>query len=243
MSKTPLENQFNSSGFKQMGSDDAFQFTCTNCCECCRNVRNAVMVEPLDLFRIAKYTYRSIEESVDEFTDPIVLTWGYPILTMKTNSFMDTCVFLKNSRCSIHEANPRACRVYPLIAGPDENDTNSIISFMDIKRNRSHFRGPTHRVKDWLEIYYTDEDRRFIRADYNFAGEFAKLSNRIDKNREDQVMHLMLLYRYFMYDLDADFNSQFIRNMSVLKYELKKYTPITARRMRNENFLYPYSFL
>jgi len=220
MSKTPPWDPVSAFGFEVMKPDDEFQFACTNCCECCRDVKNAVMVEPLDLFRIAKYTFRSIETAVEEFTAPVMLSWGYPILILKTEPFMDTCVFLKNSRCSIHDASPRACRIYPLIAGPDEKGLQ--VSLMDVKRKRNHPCGPKHRVKDWMDKYFTEEDRKFVRADYRFAGEFAKLANRIDKSREEQVMHLMFLYRYFMFDLDSDFNNQFIWNMVVLKEELKK---------------------
>ena len=222
MNKNPPWDPAGAFGFEAMAPGDEFQFACTNCCKCCRDVKNAVMLEPLDLFRIAKYTCRSIEEASEEFTDPVMLTWGYPILTLKTDTFMDTCTFLKNSRCSIHDAKPRACRLYPLIAGPDDNDVHSIISLMDIKKSDNHTCGPTHRVKDWIDKYYTDEDRRFVRADYRFAGEFAKIKDKIGKNREEHVIQLMLLYRYFMFDLDSDFNNQFIWNMAVLKKELEK---------------------
>ena len=222
MSKSPPWDPAGAFGFDVMNPDDEFQFVCTNCCECCRNVRSSVMVEPLDLFRIAKYTYRSIEEASQEFTDPVMLSWGFPILTLKTETFMDTCVFLKNCRCSIHDAKPRACRIYPLIARPDDTDIHSYISLMDTKRKNNHTCGPKHLVKDWMDKYFTDEDRRFIRADYQFAGEFAKMKNKISKDREDEVMRQMLLFRYFMYDLEGDFMRQFIWNMTVLKENLKR---------------------
>lgn len=222
MENKPVWDPAGVSGLKQLNPEDEFQFACTNCCECCRNVKNAVMVEPLDLFRIARYTCRSIEEAVEEFTEPVMLTWGYPILTLKTKPFMDTCVFLKNSRCSIHDANPRACRIYPMIAGPGDVDLQSMIYFLDTKRRSHHTCGSTQRVKEWADKYLTEEDREFVRTDYKFAGEFAKIIGGFELEYEDQVMRLMLLYRYFIFDLEADFNRQFTWNMAVLKKELEK---------------------
>ena len=222
MENKPFKDLANEFGFEALKPEDTFQFACTNCCECCRNITDAVMIEPLDLFRIAKYTCRSIEETVEEFTEPVMLSWGFPIFVLKTRAFMDSCVFLKNSRCSIHDAKPRACRLYPLSAGPDETDINSIISLMDVKRKNKHTCGPTHRVKDWMDTYFTGEDRRFIRADFQFAAEFAKIKKAIDKKNEERVMQSMFLHRYFMFDLEADFVGQFVRNMAALKGELQK---------------------
>lgn len=204
---------------EQLQPNDTFRFACSNCCECCRDVKNAVMVEPLDLFRIAKHTWRSLEEASEQFTEASMLAWGYPILTLKTKSFMDTCIFLKNNRCSIHDSKPRACRLYPIIVGPNDSN-NSLISLIDVKRNRNHARGQTYHAKDWLFVYLSEEDRRFIHADYRFAGEFAKLAKKIHKRQEEKVKTLMFLHRYFMFDTDLDFIGQFNRNMAVLKNEL-----------------------
>ena len=97
-----------------MKPDETFQFTCRKCGDCCRNVRQAVMAESLDLFRIARHMNMAIAEVAERYLEVGIVAWGAPILLIKTTEPDAACVFLKDNRCSLHGSGtkPRACRLY-----------------------------------------------------------------------------------------------------------------------------------
>ena len=113
---------------------DTFNFECTRCGECCRNVEWSVLLEPYDLFRIAQYFKRGdrpgqrVEDVIMEYTDITTLpNADYPIFLMKTQGSLKSCVFLKDGRCSIHEAKPKAAGFIPWERGRMTIRMDSII--------------------------------------------------------------------------------------------------------------------
>jgi len=213
--------QIQQNGFKLLAPEDEFQFDCTGCGECCRNVKNAVMLEPLDLFRLAKHLGISLEETAEKYAEPVMLHWGCPILTLKTRQHQDACVFLRNSRCSVHDCNPRACRLYPLNAGPSDENEGTFINTLDLRKGY-HYKGSTHRTSDWMDKLFSDEDREFVQIDCKFATDFGRIFNHINKDNEERVISRMMLYRYFQFDLSEAFLPQYVRNLALLKAELER---------------------
>jgi len=137
--------------FQPVNPEDEFEFCCSNCGECCRNIKEAVMLEILDLFRIARYMKLTTTEAMETYTVPAFLSRDFPILLMKTKPHIDACVFLKNGRCSIQSIKPRTCRLYLLSAGPDDKNRGEFQSFL-VSQKPHHYTGQRHRVKDWILI-------------------------------------------------------------------------------------------
>ena len=69
----------------------------------------------------------------------------------------------------------------------------------------------------------TPADRAFIAADYNNAGELAKLMRNIGKQHEDEVVRLILYFKYIFYEMTEDFVPQYERNMKLLKQQLERF--------------------
>ena len=198
--------------------DYEFKFECKNCGDCCRNVKNGVMVEPLDFYRIVNFLKKDPIEIFTELTEVVYLVDCYPVLMLKTKIHMDTCAFLRKGKCSIYEARPRACRMYPLGADPDEKDFASYIPCIFPTR-KHHFEGETHKVSDWMDKNNTLEDREFIKYDVKAITELAPLFN---NKYEDKISELILLYKYFNYDFSVEFLPQFITNIAILKEQIKR---------------------
>lgn len=65
---------------KRISLKDYVCFTCTGCGECCRQVKESVALEPLDVFKITQFlrtrdpSIRCIEDVLDRYTVPIFLT-------------------------------------------------------------------------------------------------------------------------------------------------------------------------
>ena len=216
-------NEFlNESGFQVLNPADTFKFECICCGNCCRHVKNSVMVESLDLFRIACHFKMDTKRIVNMYTDVVILSRGFPMLTLKSNYSLDTCIFMNSGKCSIHNVKPRACRLFPLTAGPDDKEQNNFISFFASEEHRHHFNGKEYKINDWLAENLTQDDREFVQLDYSFVKEFGKQIGQIDENNNARVVYLMLFYRFYNFDINQNFKSQFVRNMARLKNELKK---------------------
>lgn len=213
--------KFDEFDYKLLAPEDSFLFKCFGCGDCCRNVKASVMLETLDLFRLAKLLGQKMSEVIQRYTDILSLAWWLPVFVLKTKQYGDTCIFLKASRCSIHEAKPRACRLYPLGVGPDDED-GSWLSFI-VSSKPHHFTEQKHLVSDWVAEYFSDEDRNFVEADYTYTKDLANLINSISNIHKDDIIRLVLLYKYNLFSIEENFMPQYLRNMEQLKRMLIKF--------------------
>ena len=204
---------------------DRFSFRCKRCGACCRHVKQSVIVETLDAFRLAKYLRDQgdpIEEMDDflyRYADSVPIhESGYPVFMLKTVGAEDACIFLKDNKCTVHAAKPRACRTYPVETGPDAR--GGYEHYLS-KEQPHHFKGPQTTVKRWLRRYLSDTDRAFVDEDAGSAKEVAMFLDELRELYQKQAMILFLYYRYSAFDLDKAFLPQYLANNRELKKALK----------------------
>jgi len=210
---------FNEYGFQKVSSDDYFHYDCNHCGDCCRNVKDSVMAESIDLYRLARFFGTEMSEVIMQYTNPAFLAWGFPVFMLKTKPHMDACIFLKDSKCSVYEARPRTCRIYPLGVGPDDEKPGEWLNFI-VSKKKHHFTGRQRLVGDWINKNLTPEDRAFVTADLNYIGELVKLMKALGRRHENRIIELILFFKYTAYDMTGDFMPQYTRNMERLKREL-----------------------
>lgn len=106
---------------------DCVDYQCRRCGQCCRHIKDSLMVESLDAYRLANYlrgcdpNICTIDDVLTRYCEPMPLTQEcFPIFMLKTTGPDDSCIFLKDGLCSIYEARPRTCRLYPFSVGPGE---------------------------------------------------------------------------------------------------------------------------
>jgi len=208
--------------FQPIGSDDTFKFQCSGCGECCRHAKESVMVESLDLFRIARHMNKAPSEIMDSFTVPVLLEHGFPVLMMKTVAPKDSCIFLKDGKCGIYGIKPRACRLYPLGVAPDFSTPGEFQGAI-VSSRQHHFTGKRHRVKDWLDENFTAEDRAYILAEYAMVAEAAGLLRIISGEYDAGVIRTMLLSRYILFNTEYEFQPQYKKNVAHLIKTLQEY--------------------
>lgn len=94
------------------GRGTPFSYSCAGCGRCCHDKR--IQVGPYEVARIAQLLSLSTTEVLERYTDE-----GSAL------RFVDgACVFLAGQGCSVHDARPLVCRLYPLgrIALPDGSE-------------------------------------------------------------------------------------------------------------------------
>jgi Fe-S-cluster containining protein len=206
--------------YPQMRPGEIFCFSCKCCGDCCRHVEKSVMVESLDLYRLARHFQIDMAEAAERYTETATVDWGAPVLMLKTVQPDDACIFLRNNKCSIESVKTRACRLYPLSAGPDDTLKNFLI--FNVSDQHHHFNGPARTARQWVAENFRLADRTYILTEYATLQACGRIMRRIPRNRENQVLELMLLHRFVFYNTEQPFQPQFERNMKQLKKELER---------------------
>lgn len=208
-----------------IASSQRFSFQCQQCGACCRHVQGSVPLESLDVYRLARHLREKekvscVDDVLGKYAEPVLLNeCGYMIYVLKTTGLEESCIFLKNNRCSVHGAKPRACRTYPLEVSPGEKEKYEQVLSMEYPH---HFRGPQRSVEKWLLRYFTKEDQEFLDCDSGSALRIAGLLKAVPKGEIAYAINLFIYYKYVALDLDKPFLEQFRENNENLIASLEK---------------------
>lgn len=214
---------FLSDEIKKIDIDEEFDFQCSLCGECCREVKESVGLESLDIFRIFQYFSRNnplkaIEEILVEYATLVPITdFGFPVFFLNTIGVRDECIFLKSGRCSIQEAKPKTCRVYPLSVIP--NDTINSFDLYLISQKPHHLKHNKILVSEWMDKNFTSEDQEFTLRDSEVIMELGGLMSKL-QNKGVYVQHWLypfIYYKYLNYQTNLPFMSQYKENIATIK--------------------------
>lgn len=218
MAKEYIKDEMSGLEYVPLCPQDTFEFICRRCGACCRKVKSAIPLEPLDVYRLVKHFKDPVEDVIETYMDVELLVPNFPILFLKTKSAQDECIFFRDGRCSVYTARPRTCRMYPLSSGPDETGG---IEHMWVAKEHHQYSPGTELVGDWMDRYLSAEDREFLLMEYGFTKQLGFIFSFLPKEPDSRILTPMLIYRYFAYYTDEDFLPQYWRNMLTLITELK----------------------
>lgn len=197
-------------------SKEHFPFQCRQCGACCRHVKESVPLESLDAFRLARYlrdrgeSIQCMDDVLARYTLPILLhESGYMVFMLRTVGSDDACVFLKDNKCTIHAAKPRACRTYPISVGPAMS--GGYESYLSMEQPH-HFKGPQQSVKKWIQKRCSQQDYDFWETDIGSVQEIARLLGKLSPEQKKKALLQFLRYKYSDFDLDKSFTEQFRSN-------------------------------
>ena len=200
--------------FKPISLKDKFRFTCIGCAGCCRNVKQSVSINSLDIFNIAKHLDKTMEEIISEYTEYVWITESLPLPVLKTKED-DTCIFLESNKCRIHVAKPYVCKIYPLSALPHDNMNK--LKYGIASKEEHHFTGKEVSVKEWVNTNMDEDQKELILYEKNTI---IAIENRLHKtflqNEFKRAVSMYLYYKYFNYDMDKPFLPQYKQNTEQL---------------------------
>ena len=98
-----------------LGRDEGFSFACAGCGDCCRG-REDIVLSGFDLWRIAARLRLPPRTVARAFCKASIGAVSHlPVLRLApVREEGNNCPFLTHSRCSIHDAEPLVCALYPL---------------------------------------------------------------------------------------------------------------------------------
>ena len=208
-------------------SKDHVTFSCISCGNCCRGIKDQIMLEPLDAYRLARYlrhrtgSVETIEDVYSQYTHPLMLEEIYPVFLLNTRNEDRSCVFLRDSRCSVYDGRPRGCRLYPFTV-ENGHRGRRFIYYQCIDRHAAHFKGGQVSVEEWMYQNFTRDAREFIEAENTALRELGKLLLELSPEGRKHFMFQLLYYRYYNYDLDQPFQPQYEENQRLLIEALQK---------------------
>lgn len=177
---------------------------CEGCSVCCRGMGDTIVLDPLDSYRLTKRLHKSFEEMLDDciglhVEEGVIL----PHLLMTGKDAY--CVFLNGEgRCSIHEARPGLCRIFPLGRSYEGGELRYFLLDECPKENKRKV-----KIYKWLDTEELPKNQQFLRLWHTLR---KKLREKAAANPEKcKEMNLLLLHLFFVlpYEEEIDFYSQF----------------------------------
>lgn len=206
---------------KPVALNEKVIFRCKLCGGCCRYVANSIMLEPMDIYRLARYLRErgepvtGAEDVLAQYSHAEWLADSIPIFLLNTVDPLDVCVFLKEGRCSVYEARPRVCRLYPFTVAPGCRGRD--FQYLLCTEKSHHFADGIVAVKDWLSRNFPQDARQFVKADYEILSALGRNIRAMGETRFKGILFQFLFYRYYNYDLEQPFLPQFLSNSETLK--------------------------
>ena len=207
--------------------EELIDFRCVRCGACCKHIRLCVLLSSYDVFVLAKYFMsavgadNAIAHVCENYTDTVMLTELYPILTLRTQGEEDACIFLSENQCSVHAARPRVCRLYPLAAEPVFEDT--MFQYHLCTDQPHHFKDGMIRVKEWVRNNFRTKEQATVIQELKHTVMIHKALEKASPDSINRMLPVMIYYLYFNYDLYKPFFEQYERNcawvMALLKHK------------------------
>ncbi len=174
--------------------EDTFQFGCDCCGECCKT-RGDILLNAYDIMRLQKYLGISFRELLVTYCEMYVgNTSGLPIVRLKTSI---SCPFLFHKKCSVHDAKPTVCALFPLGRICDGEKVRYILQGGSCGTGMGE-----HTLREWLEPLGSDSEiccilwHRLIKESISAVKQIKEKNDEI----EEILMAFMVSLIYDDYD-------------------------------------------
>lgn len=225
--------QYITENFERMkiGVDDPFRFQCTMCGKCCIN-REDILLNPEDLFRIADFLHLTPKEVFKQYCEAYIGdTSRMPIVRLKPQGTIKRCPFLKDRKCSVQEAKPTVCALFPI--GRCVCVQNDQVLRETIPEIQYLFSYPgcgntseSHTVREWLTNYGIPVQDPFFSHWQHIlltVGTYIKnVETRSPLLMMESVWSLVFQSLYLEYDMETEFMPQFLENSQLVLGAMKR---------------------
>lgn len=205
---------------KTVALNEKVTFRCQLCGGCCRYVKDSIMLEPMDAYHLARYLREQgepvtgTEDVLAQYAHASWLENSFPVFLLNTEGTLNVCTFLKDGRCSVYEARPQVCRMYPFSAAPGSRGRD--FHYLLCMEQPHHFTDGLIKVKDWLSQNFSAEAKATLKADYDAIPIIGQNIRAMSEEKFQSLLFRFLYYRYYNYELDEPFLPQFRSNLEAL---------------------------
>ena len=186
---------------------------CKGCSDCCKSMADTIILDPLDAFRLTTGLSCTFEALLMDRLELGVVD-GIILPHMKMSGAPACCSFLnEEGRCSIHDARPGFCRMFPLGRLYEDGTFSYFLQVNECpKENKTKV-----KVRRWLDTpelgkyeAFTTEWHYYLKKKQNAARE-----SEDDAFRQQISMNILKLFYLLPYDGNTDFYTQFAARMEL----------------------------
>lgn len=184
---------------------------CKGCSACCHGMGNSVVLDPYDMYRLTKLLNTDFTSLMNSKKITLSVIDGTILPSMSMEGNDEACVYLnEQGRCSIYDARPSICRIFPLGRYYTEGSFKYILQIHECaKKNRTKV-----KVKDFISVKNIKEDAEFINRWHYFL---EAVQGRIKGITEDKakavILQILNLFYVTAYDFEKDFYGQFYERL------------------------------
>lgn len=206
-----------------IGTDEHFRFHCKQCGKCCIN-REDILLNPKDLYNISKELGLAPRDTIAHYCEVYLgQNSRIPIVRLKPRGSIKRCPLLRDRKCSVHNAKPTVCALFPLGRSikldAKETDPNAIerarIQYI-INPIECGDRSEDHTVREWVESFGIPiHDNDFIawqKALFSVRQQIVELEKMLPDKSMERVWSITYQALYLNYDIQEDFRKQFQKN-------------------------------
>lgn len=212
----------------KIGPNDTFHFRCTMCGKCCR-YRNDIILNPFDVYRLAKHFHIKPHEFIKHFC----ITYlgqdsNIPLVSLISVGVDERCPFLLGNRCSVNSCKPSVCALYPLGRYLSRNMETG--QFTEVKYILQPIKcgdkRRTHVVRDWLiQSGLELQDKIFTRwmtVSISVSETIVQILKHIDPKKLEPVWDFLYIFLYLHYDIEQEFLPQLEKNLDTVTAFIQK---------------------
>lgn len=201
----------------QLGPDEPFKFYCTMCGKCCIN-REDILLNPMDMYNLAKELNMTPHEVMNTYCETYIGSDSrMPVVRLKPRGEIKCCPLLKDRKCSVHNAKPTVCALFPLGRGIAYKKGSS--REVTVKEIQFFLTDPgcgddseTHTVREWMgEFGLSVEDEFFIEWQRCLL-DLSRCLRRLEQQSHADMGPIWSLtgsVLYLIYDMERPFEPQF----------------------------------
>ncbi len=178
---------------------------CKGCSHCCESMCDTIVIDPYDLYSMAKGLGKGFNSLIQEGYLELGLHDLLMLPHIKDNG--SGCGFLTDQkRCSIHDIRPGICRLFPL-GRYYHDETFSYI--LQIRGCTLEKKGPV-KVRDWLGIPELEKYEKYANTWHYFLKGYSRFIMESKDYEAKKKVNDMLLNQFYEldYDTDKDFYEQ-----------------------------------
>ena len=160
---------------------------CRDCHACCVDMGGSIILDPLDIYNMTRKLSVTFEQLLAEHIELGVVD-GIILPNIKMSGDNKNCRFLnEEGRCSIHDARPGICRLFPLGRIYEDRGFKYFLQVHECpKENKSKV-----KIKNWLGVENISAYEKFVNRWHYLLGD---LQEKVLKDADEQTTKNVSMY-------------------------------------------------
>lgn len=192
---------------------------CEGCSDCCRGMGESIILDPYDADRMSKMLKRPFADFLEKEVALNVVD-GIILPNLKMTGPEEKCAFLdENGWCSIHEARPGICRLFPLGRYYENGEFHYFLQVNECRANHSKV-----KVSKWIDTPNQKQNRKFVTEWHYLLNETEELLQHISDEMLHKQIDMALLQIFYLtpYEESVDFYEEFEKRKEQFRFFIAK---------------------